>query len=244
MSAMVGGSEKAFITNVDAGSVFYVQFNPKELKLDEKAIWTDAGEQQADTPLLTYEKGQASTLNMDLVFDSTDDGSNCYDSHVKKLRAFLSTSVELTDDHGKKISRPPYLCFTWGTFNFDCVVESIGVQFLMFKPDGSPLRALVTLGLKQLEIRDMGGSAGSSVMLSAMGTMLSGGGDVSTTVVQQGETLSSIAARTGTDMRDLAAANGVDDPMNPEVGSTMVCPGNSDLAGVLEAQNMSTAPSN
>ena len=82
------------------------------------------------------------------------------------------------------------------------------------------------------------------MVLSAMGSMLSGGGDVSTTVVQQGDTHSSIAQRTGTDMRDLAAANGTDDPMNPEVGSTMVCPGNSDLAGVMEAQNKSEAPGN
>ena len=58
MAATVGGSEKAFFTNVDlGGEIFHVQFNPKELKLDEKAIWADSGEHQADRPLLTYEKG-------------------------------------------------------------------------------------------------------------------------------------------------------------------------------------------
>ena len=41
---------KAFFTNVDTGGVFYAQFNPKEFKLDEKAIWkaSDEHDEQDD----------------------------------------------------------------------------------------------------------------------------------------------------------------------------------------------------
>lgn len=241
---MAAGSEKAFFTNVDEGGVFYVQFNPQELKLDEKAIWKPSGEHQADKPLLTYEKGQPSTLSMELVVDSTDDGSNCYDSHVKKLRAFLSSTVEKTDAQGNEVKRPPFLRFTWGGFNFECVLETLGVQFMMFKPDGTPIRAKVTVGLKERKRGSMGGSTNGKVTLSAMGSMFSSADKVQTTTVQEGDTLSNVSQRSNSDMRDVATANNVDDPMNPPVGEQMVVPNDSDQAAVIGAQNKSQAPSN
>lgn len=241
---MAAGSEKAFFTNIDEGGVFYVQFNPQELKLDEKAIWKPSGEHQADKPLLTYEKGQPSTLTMELVVDSTDDGSNCYNSHVKKLRAFLSSTVEKTDAQGNEVKRPPFLRFTWGGFTFDCVLETLGVQFMMFKPDGTPIRAKVTVGLKERKRGNMGGSANGKVTLSAMGSMFSSADNVQTTTVQDGDTMSSVSQRSNADMRDMANANNVDDPMNPPVGQQMVVPNDSDQAAVLGAQNKQQAPSN
>lgn len=242
---MAGGSEKAFFTNIDKGSeVFHVQFNPKELKLDEKAIWKPSGEQQTQKPLLTYEKGQPGSMSMDLIFDSTDDGSNCYDSHVKKLRAFLCTTVTKEDKDGNEIKRPPYLRFTWGGFNFECVLESLTTQFMMFKPDGTPLRAKVTVGLKERRRGNMGGSGNSGVTLSAMGSMFSEADNVKTTQVQEGDTMSSVSQRSGGDMRDMSNANGVDDPMNPPVGDTMVVPADSQQADVLAAQNQSQPPQN
>ena len=241
---MAGGSEKAYITNIDQGDTFHVQFNPKELKLDEKAIWKPSGEHQTDKPLLTYEKGQPSSLSMELIFDSTDDGSNCYDSHVKKLRALLCTTVNLTDAQGNDVSRPPYLRFQWSNFSFECVLESLGVQFLMFKPDGTPLRAKVTVGLKERKRSNLGGSSSGGVTLSAMGSMFSGADNVKTTTVQQGDTMSSVSQRSGGDMREMAEANNVDDPMNPPVGENLVVPANGDQAAVMGAQGRSEAPNN
>ena len=55
---------KAFFTNVDTGGVFYVQVNPKEFKLDEKANWKASDEHEEDKPLLTYEKGEPSVVTM------------------------------------------------------------------------------------------------------------------------------------------------------------------------------------
>ena len=81
--------DKAFFTNTDTNEVFYVQFNPKEFKLDEKATWKASDEQEATKPLLTYEKGEPTTVSMDLAFDSTDTGANVYDDYVIPLRDFL-----------------------------------------------------------------------------------------------------------------------------------------------------------
>ncbi len=246
MAETSGGSEKAFFTNADKTSeVFHVQFNPKEFKLDEKAAWKDSGEHENARPLLTYEKGEPTKVGMDLIFDTTDTGENCYDTYVKKLRAFLSTSVDVKDPENDVAKRPPYLTFTWGAFNFDCVVESVATTFLMFKADGTPLRAKVSLGLKERQRGDLGGFGNASVTLSAMGSMFSGPPDsASTTTVKEGDTATSIAAETGGDPRDISAANGWKDPMNPPVGETAVIPGDPKLAQVLAQQKLSQQEGN
>ena len=60
------------------------------------------------------------------------------------------------------------------------------------------------------------------------------GGEVSTYTVQDGDTLSSIEQKTGGDMRDIAEANQIEDPMNPPVGETVVVPSDAEQAAVLE----------
>jgi len=246
MAETSGGSEKAFFTNADLSSeVFYVQFNPKEFKLDEKAAWKDSGEHENARPLLTYEKGEPTKCGMELIFDTTDSGENCYEVHVKKLRAYLQTSVDVEDPEGDQAKRPPYLTFTWGAFNFDCVVESIATTFLMFKADGTPLRAKVTLGLKERQRGDLGGSGNTSVTLSALGTMFSGPPEAAVTrTIREGDTATSIAAEYNADARDVSAANGWSNPMEPPVGETAVIPGDPQLAQVLAQQQLAQQPGN
>jgi len=244
-----GGSEKAFFTNADnSGEVFYVQFNPKEFKLDDKAAWKDSGEHENTQPLLTYEKGDPTKVGMELIFDTTDVESgddNCYDVYVKKLRSFLQTSIDQKDEEGNETKRPPYLTFQWGSFTFDCVLESIATTFLMFKADGTPLRAKVTLGLKERQRSDLGSAGNSSVTLSAMGTMFSGDADAATTTtVKEGDTATSIAAETGGDARDIAAANGWSDMANPPVGESAVIPGDPELATVLAQMQLGSQEGN
>ncbi len=248
MGETSGGSEKAFFTNLDKPKdeeVFHVQFNPKEFKLDEKATWKDSEEHQQGKPLLTYEKGQPSKVTLELIFDTTDTLENCYEVYVSKLRAFMATSIETKDEEKNEVSRPPHLTFTWGKFKFDCVAESIASTFLMFKPDGTPLRIKVTLGLKEIQRADLGGFSNDKVVLTAMGSMFSGPADTATTtVVKDGDTANSIAADNGGDARDICAANGWQDPMNPPVGDTAVIPGDPDLATVLAQQQLSEQDGN
>ena len=91
--AATSGGDKAYFQNVDSGSTFYVQFNPKEFKMDESASWKDSDEQEKQEPLLTYEKGNPTKVSMELIFDTTDNGSSVADTYIKELRAFFSTTV-------------------------------------------------------------------------------------------------------------------------------------------------------
>ena len=62
------------------------------------------------------------------------------DSYVQKFQDTVCKYIGKT--HGT-----PYLKITWGNLSFICVCNSFDVKFTLFNPDGSPLRAEITLGL-------------------------------------------------------------------------------------------------
>lgn len=52
---------------------------------------------------------------------------------------------EVIFDYKGKIHQPNYLKIKWSTFVFKCRVKSISTVYTLFRPDGSPLRAKVSL---------------------------------------------------------------------------------------------------
>lgn len=248
MGVTSGG--KAYFENADRrGQKFFVQFNPKELKLEDTASWKSSDEQGKPQPLLTYEKGEAAALTMDLIFDTTDQGGSSIQGRIDALRAFLNTSIPVTNAGGQS-KRPPYIDFHWKSFHFQGVCEKVAASILMFKADGTPVRAKVTVTLKERQVESGNGStsisAGSGVTLSSMGTMFSGAGvSATTTTVGPNQTMSQAAAAANTDMRTLAKANPqITDPTNVPAGTQLVVPGNPQLAEVLANQALGQSPSN
>lgn len=64
------------------------------------------------------------------------------EEEVKKLKALV------LDYHGE-MHRNPYLVITWGEQVFKGTLESLDLQYKLFKPDGTPLRVLASLSLKE-----------------------------------------------------------------------------------------------
>ncbi len=236
---MAGG--KASFTNLDTNAVFTVQFNPKEFKLDSSAAWKDSDEFQQEKPLLTFDRGKPSTVALELIFDTTD-GGDVGETWVKPLRSFVSVNVEKTEG-GKEIKRPPFIRFVWDKFEFDCVVESVSVQYLMFSAGGTPLRAKVSLALKESKLEIIQSSGNAAVTLSAMKSMMSGSGTAKTYVIKDGETLSQVAKKTNSDAKLIAAANNIKDPMQPPPGPVVI-PTNALAAIIFEHLNKSEALGN
>ncbi|MBA2320296.1 MAG: LysM peptidoglycan-binding domain-containing protein [Deltaproteobacteria bacterium] len=236
------GASAAYFVNLDkSGQRFDVQFNPKEFKINDKANWKASEEQQQTHPLLTYEKGDPSTVTMELIFDTTDTGADVYVTYVKPLRGFLSATVSEQDGQGQDMTRPPYIQFVWGSFTFNCVMESLAASAIMFSQAGNALRARVSVTLKQRQVEEFQTRANTKDLnLSSMGALFSGSSSAATTVVvEPGQTLSQIAPY---NWREVAAANGIDDVGSPPVGQRLVIPLNSDLATVLTNKFMSYNP--
>ena len=92
--AQASGVEKARFESLDGGGTFTVQFNPKELKLDEKASWKASDEHGEDEPHLTYEKGEPTALTMELIFDTSDTKENVNTKFIVPLRGFMTAQYE------------------------------------------------------------------------------------------------------------------------------------------------------
>lgn len=233
MDSTSGSSpEKAFFTNLDTRSVLRVQFNPSELGLTDGAVWHPSEAVEQTHPRLSYQRGESAGLTMELVFDSTDSGTNVHDAYVQPLRDFLSCTVEAGSARSAPMRRPPYCAFTWGTFEFEGVLEKLRAHYLMFASDGTPLRVRVALSLR-------------SALRPSPRAVESGPRDeLRTYTTRSGDTLPGIASACGVDARLIVIANGLDDPMDVAPGTCLLLPASPEHAAALGAVRRREAPGN
>lgn len=126
------------------GDAFPVQFNPSSLKI---RITNQIEGGRATAKQVRQQTGNSSrTLTLDLLFDTADEGST--DSPVsvrdktKQLEQFISTPENNPDP-------PPKLKFHWGDLTVVGIADSIDVSLEHFAANGFPLRAKVSLSIKE-----------------------------------------------------------------------------------------------
>jgi len=72
------------------------------------------------------------------------------DTDVMELLEYGAGDIE---SQALELRRPPVYYFIWGDKNYmRCMVESLDYKLTMFKPDGTPVRARVTLKLKEVDL--------------------------------------------------------------------------------------------
>lgn len=209
--------------------IFDVQFNPTEFSLDKGAQIAEIAIPGLDTPLLQFIRGQNEKLTVDLFFDSTEKGMGKGATSVTTLtdRVYELVKIEPAGH------APPICTFMWNASfpgadisehagnqrrtYFDCLVESIKQKFTLFSPEGIPLRATLTLTLREYKTLDH--------QLEQLN--LSSPTRTHSHVVQRGETLPAIAARyyqRPGEWRPIAEANNIEDPRRLPVGAFLTIP--------------------
>lgn len=138
--------EKARITAL-AGSIrsagpIDVLFNPAEYTHEISNNFQETSLPGLSNPILQFVNGQTQTLTMELLFDQwTDRGGADVAARVKQIADLLKIDPSL--------HAPPPVEFSWGTFSFKAVIESLSQRFTMFDADGRPVRATVSVSFKQ-----------------------------------------------------------------------------------------------
>lgn len=180
--------QKARIAELDGDNEkdsFPVQFNPTTLRLS-LSNKVEGGDSQGKQ-VRQHIGASSTTLNLDLVFDTADEGTTDSPRSVrektKKIERFLVSKGE-----GKQENAPPRIRFTWGDLIVEGVVESLTIDFDHFAPNGVPLRAKVPLAIKgqdrEKELKTTSdsrsgapapGSAATGGLGGALGGGLSGG---------------------------------------------------------------------
>lgn len=140
------------------------QFNPKELQVDRTVPWSPTGEtnntnggaQQSSNNSginLQFTGAQGRTLTLELLFDGYEKRGfsvNVADQ-VSKLEKMASVIKPGSTIEGER--NPPRLVANWGTTlrAFRCVIESLSTKYTMFDAVGTPLRAICTVKLKEVD---------------------------------------------------------------------------------------------
>jgi nucleoid-associated protein YgaU len=206
-----------------------VQFNPTELSLDKGAQIAEIAIPGLDSPLLQFVRGQNERLTLDLFFDTTEQGMGAGATSVTTLTDRIYELVKI--EPGRHA--PPVCTFLWNSKfpgndtsvhignqrrnGFDCVVESVKQKFMLFSPEGVPLRATVTVTFREYKTLDQ--------QLRQLN--LHSPDHTQSHIVQHGDTLSGIAARyyrRPGEWRRIAVANGIEDPRRLIVGTLLVVP--------------------
>jgi Contractile injection system tube protein/LysM domain len=210
-----------------------VSFNPTEYTLNKSAQIHEVTIPGLDSPVLQFVRGQTETLALDLFFDSTEQGMDDNATSVARLTDQFYKLVKIDG----ATHAPPVCFFSWGEdfpghrsydslsgstgsqqrHGFKCLVESVRQRFTLFSPQGVPLRATLTVSLK--EYKTLTEQIAEINKQSADHTHVH--------VVEIGQTISQIAYRVLDDparWRLIADQNRVLDPLNLKPGTALEIP--------------------
>lgn len=207
--------EKAIITNTLTGDDVSVLFNPTEYSISRGNTFAQMAIPGLRAPLLQFVNGNMQTLEMELLVDA-------YEAHSGRNEAgddvrMLTDQIVGLMNIDPETHAPPVLLFTWGSLSFTCVLASVSQRFIMFRPDGVPVRARLQVTFNEFTNAD----------LEAKETKRETADYTKRHVVGQGETLSSIASqmyRDPTLWRPIAIANRIDEPQALTTGMQLSIP--------------------
>ncbi|MGH7575757.1 MAG: peptigoglycan-binding protein LysM [Longimicrobiales bacterium] len=206
--------EKATITNTNSGDRITVQFNPEEYTVNRDVNYAQAAIPGLAAPLLQFAHGNMQTLELELLVDTyeahagTAAGADARDV-VRRITALM--------DIDPATHAPPVLLFTWASLSFTCVLARASQRFIMFRPDGAPVRARLQVTFNEFRNAD----------LEAKEVKRETADYSRRHVVGQSESLSGLAGRAYEDpsaWRPIAIRNGVDDPRRLGVGRSLLIP--------------------
>jgi hypothetical protein len=211
-----------------------VQYNPTELSFDKSVQVAEINIPGLDSPLLQFVRGQNERLSLELFFDTTDQqnegtGPKSVVEETDKIYSLLKIVPE---------RRAPPVCeFVWGSekgmgipgsallpplasqqrTTFKCIVESVKPKFTLFSPEGVPLRATLTVSLRELRTLEE--------QVNALN--LQAGDGAKRHLVAADESYQTLAQKYYGDKskwRELAKANDDPDPRRLEPGTVLTIP--------------------
>ena len=185
-----------------------VLFNPTEYAIESSNQYSWQSVPGLSQPLAQFVTGEASSLTMDLFFDSYESGED--------VRKYTMEIVGLLDID-KEIHAPPQCTFVWGSLSFKGVLEKVSQRYTMFNQDGKPVRATLNVSFKAVQ-----------TMKEQLQHIPRHSADrTKQRTVKQGEQLWQIAAEEYEDpsmWRAIAKANDLADPRRLEPGTLIKIP--------------------
>jgi hypothetical protein len=157
-----GPTETLTIASLDDGTTCYADYNPKEVQLDRTVPWQPHNKANASGLQLEFSGSQGREMSLELFFDGFEDNISVQ-TDVDLLEVLAT--VRDPDSQDDQMRRPHHCVVTWGDNGipkFQCVIESLSTKYTMFGKDGTPLRATVSIKLKEADRLTMAASSDGS----------------------------------------------------------------------------------
>lgn len=206
------------------GEPFKLQFNPKELTVSKSASWeVKPGKGAKKSTMPEFKGAQPRSLTVEIFLDAVGPPTRDLVKDIERLFE-LCTPDKTTLDKNRPC--PPFVTFGWGTtIQIEAYVEKVDVKYTLFKQDGTPIRAVATVALKEVP-RPPGKQNPTSGALAAQRTH----------TVVEGDSLASVSYKEYGDpnlWRAVARANDIDDPMRLRAGTTLLLPPIEDVGAMV-----------
>lgn len=206
-----------------------VQYNPNSLTLDKKPKLADIPIPGLDAPLKQFVRGETETMSVELFFDTTEHGMGSGARSVTTLTDAFYGLVKIDP----ATHAPPTCSFLWGSkfpgdnlpasygnqrrTEFKGVVTDVKQDFQLFSPEGTPLRAVLTVAIDEYrplheQIKQLNKQSPDHTTLH---------------VLERDQTLALVShlhLDNAAEWRYIAEANEIDDPRRLEPGMTMAIP--------------------
>jgi nucleoid-associated protein YgaU len=211
--------ERAQITNTVTGQRIPVQFNPEEYTLNRDVNYAQTAIPGLSAPLLQFVSGNLQTLEMELFLDSYEEhkaGSRVVNAARSDVRLLVRQVTDLMSIE-PTTHAPPVLLFTWASLSFTCVLARAAQRYTMFLPDGTPVRARLTVTFNEFR----------NIDLEAKEVKRETSDYSKRHIVSEGETLSAIAGVEYGDprlWRVIAIANRLQHARNLAPGAQLLLP--------------------
>ena len=169
--------------------------------------------------MLQFVHGNMQTLEMELFLDTYEahrEGSRTVNRAGEDVRT-LTRRISNLMNIDPATHAPPILLFTWASLSFTCVLARASQRFLMFLPNGTPVRARVQVTFNEFR----------NVELEAKEIKRETADFSKRHVVVQGETLDRIAERVYGNAalwRPIGLQNGIEDPRELPAGLRLLIP--------------------
>ncbi|AWW32982.1 LysM peptidoglycan-binding domain-containing protein [Echinicola strongylocentroti] len=139
---IVAYKDSKFSEEVDNGE-FTTLLNPEKYKFQYRVEQNEDQAAGTSAAPIRFNKILPQTLELDFLFDrtgviagyeATENGVIDDVTHFKKV---------VYDYNGEK-HKPNYLMITWGSLLFKGYLKEMDIEYKLFRPDGTPIRALAT----------------------------------------------------------------------------------------------------
>jgi hypothetical protein len=192
-----------------ANPVIPLRFNPTEYQLQKANNFAEIAIPGLETPPIQFVRGGPEKLTAEVLVDTSDSLQDVRVAYVNALRGLMNLNREL--------HAPPVVALVWDTEVFRGVIESLNVTYVLFTPDGIPLRAKLNMSLKEYR----------PVEIQVKENPTSSPDFEKSWVVKRGDTLSGIAFavyRDATVWRAIASNNQIQDPRGLQPGQVLQLP--------------------